>query len=120
VPFVVNAAFALELYLKTLGHLFGRALRGHDLLGLFDALPPEGHEVLRQNLSKAKWQCGITNMEGFRNVLSDLRSAFIEWRYLHEKDRASEISFIPMIFVMEVLHVACQANEKVHRASENP
>jgi hypothetical protein len=53
VPFVVNAAFALELYLKTLGHLFGRAQRGHDLLGLFDALPPEGHEVLRQNLPKA-------------------------------------------------------------------
>jgi hypothetical protein len=120
VPFVVNAAFALELYLKTMGHLFGSAQRGHDLLELFDALPPEGHEVLRQNLPKAKWQCGITNMEGFRKVLSDLRNAFIEWRYLHETDRTSEISFIPTIFVTEVLHAACQANEKVHRASKNP
>ena len=38
-PFVVNSAFAIELYLKTLGQLHGAELRGHDLLKLFDALP---------------------------------------------------------------------------------
>jgi hypothetical protein len=117
VPFVVNLAFALELYLKTLGHLFGKALRGHDLLELFDALPPEGREALRQNLPKARWQCDITNLEEFRKVLSGLRSVFVDWRYLHEEGRTSEISFVPMIFIAEVLHAACQAHEKMMHGS---
>jgi hypothetical protein len=116
-PFVVNATFALELYLKTLGQLYNRALRGHDLLDLFDALPPEAHDSLQQSFAKAQWQCGIADLVGFRKALADLRGAFVEWRYLHESGRASsEIVFAPMIFVMEVLHEACRAHEKVQSA----
>jgi hypothetical protein len=45
VPFVVNATFALELYLKALALLHGVHLRGHDLLSLFDDLPPDAHRA---------------------------------------------------------------------------
>jgi hypothetical protein len=51
-PFVVNAAFALELYLKTLSILQGNELRGHDLLELFDALPHGAHKALSANFGK--------------------------------------------------------------------
>jgi len=105
-PFIVNATFALELYLKALLGSYGTVLCEHDLLKLFDALPPESHDALRQNFGKAKWQCGIADIIEFRKVLAELRNAFVEWRYLHE-GRASGITFRPMIFVMEVLHEAC-------------
>jgi hypothetical protein len=116
-PFVVNAAFALELYLKTLGHIYNKPLRGHDLLKLFDGLPPDCHQALRQGFVKSEWQCGITEIGDFRKAIEDMRSAFIEWRYLHEEGRARVIHFRPMIFVMEVLHEACRASGKVHSKS---
>lgn len=112
-PFVVNAAFALELYIKALGLLYGAVLHGHDLLKLFDALPSDSRDALQQNFGKVQWQCGIADMVGFRKVVADHRNAFIEWRYLHE-GRAGEIVFGPLIFVMEVLHETCRANEKLN------
>jgi hypothetical protein len=52
IPFAVNAALAAELYLKTLGHLHGVVnMRGHDLLRLFDRLPAEAKERLRQEIA---------------------------------------------------------------------
>lgn len=113
-PFVVNAVFALELYLKALGRLYGTSLHGHDLLKLFDDLPLESHDALRQNFGRAQWQCGIADMTEFRKALADLSKAFIEWRYLHE-GRAGEIQFGPLIFVMEVAHETCRANAKLNR-----
>jgi hypothetical protein len=93
-PFVVNSTFALELYLKTLGLLHDTELRGHDLLTLFDALPSR------------TWST-------FRSEIERLRSAFLEWRYLHERKRASEIRFVEMIFIMELLDITCRAHNKL-------
>ncbi len=112
-PFVVNATFALELYLKTLGLLHNTVLRGHDLLSLFDALPPAAHQALFQNFAKSTWQCGITEMVAFRKEIERLRNSFLEWRCLHERNRASEIRFAEMIFVMEVLDITCRAHDKL-------
>ncbi len=112
-PFVVNATFALELYLKTLGLLHDNELRGHDLLSLFDALPSVAHQTLLSNFAKSTSQCGITEMVAFRKEIERLRSAFLEWRYLHERKRASEIRFAEMIFVMEVLDITCRADSKL-------
>ncbi len=84
-PFVVNSAFAIELYLKTLGQLHGTRLIGHDLLALFDALPAEACTALQQNFSKSSWQCGINTMAEYRKTIAEMRGAFVEWRYLYEK-----------------------------------
>jgi len=116
-PFVVNAAFALELYLKTVGLLYGNELRGHDLLELFDALPPAAHEALVSNFAKSTWPCAIADIAAFRAEIERLRHAFIQWRYLHERNRAGEIRFVEMIFVMEVLHETCRAD---HRLNPKP
>ena len=91
-PFVVNATFALELYLKTLGLLHDNELRGHDLLSLFDALPSVAHQTLLSNFAKSTSQCGITEMVAFRKEIERLRSAFLEWRYLHETQESQRNS----------------------------
>jgi hypothetical protein len=110
-PFVVNSAFAIELYLKTLGQRYNTELRGHDLLDLFDGLPVDAHAALEQHFSKAKWPCGITTLAEYRKVLEEMRTTFVEWRYMYENGRAREVRIPPMIFIMEVLHETCRAQE---------
>jgi hypothetical protein len=90
-PFVVNSAFALELYLKTVGQLHGRTMRGHDLLDLFDDLPLDAQNALHQNFAKSEWQCGIVELAEFRMVLEEMRSAFVDWRYLHDRKQTGPI-----------------------------
>jgi hypothetical protein len=114
IPFVVNAAFALELYLKTLNRLYGKDLRrDHDLLVLFDELSPEAKEALRQEISKAPPTAGIKDLVAFRAEIERVRHAFVEWRYLHERTRAGEIRFVELIFVLNVLHNTCRADVRL-------
>ena len=115
-PFVVNSAFAIELYLKALGRLDGIELRGHDLLELFDALPSQTHAAIEQNFSKARWRCGIATLAEFRQALKEMRRAFEEWRYLYEKERTGTIRFFQMIFAMEMLHATCERHEQIQSA----
>jgi hypothetical protein len=115
-PFVVNSAFAIELYLKTLGRLHKIELRGHDLLKLFNALPSEAHKAIEQNFSKGDWQCGISTLAEFRRALKEMRGAFEEWRYLYEKERTGAIRFPQMIFAMEMLHTTCAEHEQIRTA----
>jgi hypothetical protein len=118
VPFVVNAVFALELYLKTFAKLHSLSLRGHDLLNLFDSLPAAAIESLRSEIAMAaihsRWKCGISEIADFRNSLQAMRNAFSEWRYLHEKDPSSGIQFPQLIFAMEVFHSLCQKHPEIN------
>lgn len=115
-PFVVNSALAIELYLKTLGQLYSVKLRGHDLLTLFDKLPPEAVDALRANFEKSSRRCEIRTIADYREALAALRLAFVEWRYVYEKERSSTITFEPLIFVMQMLHEACRARMKTGAA----
>ncbi len=108
IPFVVNSAFAIELYLKTLGQLHNAPSRGHDLLDLFDKLPGPARAAIEKHLSLAKWQCGIATLEEYRKSIEELRGAFVDWRYLYESQNVNSIKFQPMIFAMEVLHETCK------------
>ena len=67
-PFVVNSALAIELYLKTLGQLYSVKLRGHDLLTLFDKLPPEAVDSLRANFEKSSRRCEIRTITDYREA----------------------------------------------------
>lgn len=117
VPFVVNAVFALELYLKTFAKLHSLSLRGHDLVELFDSLPASAIEGLRLEIAtsaiQSRWKCGISDIAEFRNSLEAMRNAFAEWRYLHEKDPSGSIQFRELIFAMEVFHSICQKDPAI-------
>ena len=45
-PFIVNAAFGIEIYLKTIHKILGQDKRGHDLLQLYKGLSEDAKEVI--------------------------------------------------------------------------
>lgn len=112
VPFVVNSAFAIELYLKTVARIYGSALRGHDLLGLFDALPALAHAELERTLLSCTTS-DIQSMSDFRTALEKMRKLFVEWRYLHEGGSAAEVHFPTLILILEVLHNTCRQRDEI-------
>ena len=122
VPFVVNAVFALELYIKTLARLYGASLHGQDLVKLLDGLPADAIDTLKKELAAAatssRWRCAIADVGALRAALEGMRNAFTEWRYLHEKDPSSSIEFPALIFAMEVFHSVCQKHPAITPGSQ--
>ena len=107
VPFVVNSAFAIELFLKALHKKYGSAQRGHKLLTLYDQLPPEAVAQIRSASAKIAASTQPPTYYDPREVLATLNSAFEDWRYMYEKDRLGPIHMEPTINVIRVLHQAC-------------
>ena len=102
-PFIVNSAFAIELYLKTIAQLHGSALRGHDLLELYDALPSSALAEIERTLSEVVTS-DIKDIIDFRAALGKMRSTFVEWRYVHEGGEVSEVHFPSLILLLQILH----------------
>ncbi len=76
-PEVVNYSFAAELGLKALIRLHtGKAAKGHNLLQLYQALPPEVALKLRKG----------ANVVIFEEKIGQIANAFVEWRYAFEKE----------------------------------
>jgi HEPN domain-containing protein len=116
-PFVVNSAFATELYLKALGLLHGRKMHGHDLEKLFREIPKAALEAVEQKLAELApqdcWSSNIKNTADLRAVLHRHRNTFKNWRYLYERADAEEFNFPEAIFTMQVLHEACASHPKI-------
>lgn len=108
-PFVVNGAFALELYLKMLSEFFGKRLAGHDLLKLFDRLPDGARTALQENLHQSRDFAQFSSLDEFRRHLSSYRDAFKDWRYVYEKDDGLMVDFRSFIGVNIVLAEACRS-----------
>jgi hypothetical protein len=108
VPFVVNAAFGIELYLKALAQKHGVSLRGHELVKLHAALP----SVALAEIELVTLRCAVNRALGespdFVAYLKNLNNTFVEWRYSYELERTGTVQIEPTIFVMEVLHEACR------------
>lgn len=111
-PFVVNSAFSIELYLKTLGQIHNKSLRGHELLILFDSLPDEACQAIEISIPACAQKRKLNGNISFRDYISELNNTFVEWRYCYEKDRTDEVRIEPIIFVMEVLHEVCRSSGK--------
>lgn len=107
VPFIANAAFAVELYIKALAQKHGVTLRGHEVVELHKALPPAALLELDAVSPKCAADRRLRGKPDLSACLSQLNNAFVEWRYVFEKDRVDPIDIEPTIFVMQVLHEAC-------------
>ncbi len=107
-PFVVNSAFSIELYLKTLALHHGTRLKGHDLLKLLSSLPAAAGTDIDTVLPICRLQFPLDGNPAFRACVSELANAFVDWRYLHEKMRARTIRIDRAIFVMKVMDEACR------------
>lgn len=102
-PFVVNAAFSAEMYLKCLLEISGKNVHSHTLTTLFKALPNK----LKDKINKKKKQLEAEyDVEGdvlFKEHLKNINNAFVNWRYVHETN--NEYVHIPTtIFILHVLH----------------
>ena len=75
---IVNFALACELYLKCAYLIAGRQATGHDLQKLFQALPPATRAELRHLYDQGE-------TVGLDATLTEIASAFVDWRYIHEK-----------------------------------
>ncbi|MER9164419.1 hypothetical protein [Mesorhizobium sp. M0715] len=87
-PMIVNYAFAIELYLKSLLIASNAAQRGHKLDELFAKLRVTDREDIEKNFE-------IINGRNAQLLADDLRSyarAFEEWRYLFESRRETRIA----------------------------
>lgn len=112
VPFVVNSAFGIELYLKALAQKHGVALRGHELMKLYDALPSAALVEVEAVTPKCAANRALGEPPDFVAYLKNLNNTFVEWRYSYELESTGEVHIEPTIFVMEVLHEACRLPEK--------
>ncbi|MDT4844591.1 hypothetical protein FQZ97_785570 [compost metagenome] len=106
-PFVVNMAFAIELYLKTLAEAHGSSLHGHDLRKLYDGLPQEAKSALDSAAPESLKISGLQEVPSIAEVLTELRSTFVDWRYLYERENTPEVRIPQAIFVANALHSAC-------------
>lgn len=83
VPAIVNGAFALELYFKS---MLPPKTRGHELKELYDNLSSEIKceikNAANSHLNKLAWG------KQFEEYLEDLNNVFEAWRYIHEKEYA--------------------------------
>lgn len=107
-PFVVNAAFAIELYLKALAQKHGVALRGHELSKqLYEALPDKAKREIETVIPQCAASRALNEAPNFQQYLKNLNSAFVEWRYSYETQGGMSVLVEPTIFAMQVLHEAC-------------
>ena len=105
---MVNSAFSIELYIKTLAQHHGTVLKGHDLLKLLGALPAAALADINAVLPICRLEFPPAGNPELRECVSELSNAFVDWRYLHERSRANSISIDRAIFVMKVMHEACK------------
>jgi hypothetical protein len=108
-PFVVNAAFSVELFLKTLHAVNGQTRRGHKLVPLFDALSDAHRAELvagAQEFAPAHGE-KAGNVD-FRALLMMLNDSFRKWRYIYEEEHSGPIHFQQTILVMETCHAVCK------------
>ena len=107
-PFVVNAAFSIELYIKALAQKHGKSLRGHELLKLYKALPKAALLEIEKVIPKCAANRALGEAPNFPKYLSELNNTFIEWRYCYEREKTGAVHIEPTIFVMEVFHESCR------------
>jgi hypothetical protein len=108
VPFVVNAAFSIELYLKALAQKHGVSLRGHELIKLHAALPDKALSEVQSVIQRCAANRALGEEPDFYAYLKNLNNTFVEWRYSYELEKTGPVHIEPTIFVMEVLHEACR------------
>jgi hypothetical protein len=108
VPFVVNSAFAIELYLKTLSEAHGLNTRGHVFVRIFDPLPGDTRDRLEALAPQFAQQYKANTFVNFRAALATLEGAFVAWRYLYEDNGPLTYDVPLAIAVLATLHERCR------------
>lgn len=107
IPYVVNTAFCLELYLKALSLRHGNEQRGHDLLKLYDQLPQAAKEAIFSKIPDAQQEVGHPCPVDVRVLLAVIKDNFSQWRYAHEYGELRTAQMDELYLLRALLHRAC-------------
>jgi hypothetical protein len=112
VPAIVNGAFAIELYLKSMTDK-----RGHSLKNLFLSLNANDQMAIRSEVEPQ-----LFNDYSFEDALDVIDDAFLFWRYLHEKENNGPglnvtLNILPE-FLEAIRKLAKNRWEENHKAEE--
>lgn len=105
-PFIVNATFSIELYLKTIHDFYGNNIKGHHLASLFKGMPKKGKEFINNASEDAKNHYSLGPSVNFSECLESLSKSFVQWRYIYEHDEIS-VELQPVRYAMHVGFEAC-------------
>lgn len=98
-PLIVNAAFACELYLKTIiAFEKNEDKNKHDLLDLFELLTVESQEIITNEALK---KISLNTTDEFIQLLQINKTAFIEFRYIYEFKVGQKEKTANYIFLIE-------------------
>ena len=105
-PFVVNAAFSIEIYLKTIHNAYGNTIKGHHLYNIYNGMPRPGKAIFTQAAIDARRLYSIDEKEDIFSCLKNLSKAFEEWRYIYEKSEL-HVEIQEVRYIMHTCHEAC-------------
>ena len=83
VPAIVNAAFACELYLKS---LIGKELQTHDLSVFYRSLKQEIKEEIEDRYRDKK----VFEIDTAYQAIKTVGKTFVEWRYLYKDEYSKQ------------------------------
>lgn len=105
-PFVVNATFSIELYLKTIHDAYGNKITGHDLAKIYKNMPQKGKKHFLSAANDIRNRYCLESGANIQSSLDALSKAFEQWRYVYEHERiGTELQAIR--YTMHVSHEAC-------------
>ena len=103
-PFIVNASFSAEMYLKCLKTLYGEVPKEtHTLTALFKQLPNKLKDKINKKKKQLEIQHEVKSGVLFKEHLKHINNAFINWRYIYEKE-SDYVNIPTTIFILHVLH----------------
>ncbi|WP_157498904.1 hypothetical protein [Lysobacter sp. Root604] len=108
-PFVTNAAFALELYIKALAREHGTSLRGHKLADLYRGLPQAAIEEIAIAYLAVESRHDLEGAQpDIELFLTEINDAFVEWRYAYENKSGLSVKVNRIMFLLDTLDLAGQ------------
>jgi hypothetical protein len=119
-PFVVNAAFSLELYLKTLHVVSGGNAWGHELLKLHSSLPDPLKAELQAETQRFASEHGEGPGVQLLDLLAMLNQSFEQWRYVYELPKSGAIHFQQTILAMHACREVCKRAVAAASAQAKP
>ena len=109
VPFVVNAALAIEMYLKTLHASAGTRRKEHGLTTLYDLLAQPQKDAI--GAAAAKFAAQYPGAGDFHGHLEQLDEAYQRWLEVYESGWLAPVELQPTVYLMHVLHEVCNAQK---------
>jgi len=105
-PFIVNAVFSIELYLKVIHNAYGNKIKGHHLVSIYKGMPKKGKEHFINSANDVRPHYQLHDGTDIHQCLESLNKSFEQWRYLYEHNEL-ETELQSIRYTMHTSHEAC-------------